>query len=91
MGRSYHSNDARGVLMQLDPNTGAAVMRARALVPVDGVELGGNWQTKDKHWASSAAIWRMRVHSELVFTGDAGTTEEAGVASERTGFEGTLT
>jgi outer membrane receptor protein involved in Fe transport len=87
IGRSYHSNDARGVLAKLDPVTGEEIESADPLVPVDGTELGGDWYSPDKRWQLSASIWALQVDSELLFVGDAGTTEDSGAKSRRYGAE----
>lgn len=90
IGRGYHSNDARGVLAQLDPVTGAPISAAEALVPVDSTELGADWQSEDGFWGSSVALWTTHIDSELLFVGDAGSTEDTGAASQRYGIEWTL-
>ncbi len=90
LGRSYHSNDARGVLTHIDPETGESVLPADPLVPVDGVEVGANWQSNNKKWSSSTALWGLRIDDELLFVGDAGTTESSGFKSQREGVEFTL-
>lgn len=87
IGRSYHSNDARGVLAKLDPVTGEEIESADPLVPVDGTELGGDWYSQDKRWQLSASLWALQVDSELMFVGDAGTTEDSGAKSRRYGVE----
>jgi hypothetical protein len=87
LGRSYHSNDARGVLANLDPATGEPIDAADALVPVDGTELGGDWRTADQRWQFSASLWALQVASELLFVGDEGTTEDSGSKSRRYGGE----
>ncbi|MEO6407839.1 MAG: TonB-dependent receptor [Burkholderiaceae bacterium] len=84
-GEGFHSNDARGVVGTVDPKTGDSVARATPLVRTDGGELGlrseiiPNLQT-------SLALWYLKFKSELVFVGDAGTTE-AGRPSQRYGVE----
>ncbi|MDZ7924564.1 MAG: TonB-dependent receptor plug domain-containing protein [Marinagarivorans sp.] len=90
VGRSYHSNDARGVLTQIDPETGDSVSPADPLVPVGGIEVGANWQSADKKWSSSTALWALQIDDELLFVGDAGTTESSGFKSQREGVEFTL-
>lgn len=87
IGRSYHSNDARGVLATLDPVTGESIEAADPLVPVDGTEFGGDWYSENKRWQLSASIWALEVDSELLFVGDAGTTEDSGAKSRRYGVE----
>jgi len=76
-GQSFHSNDARGVTAKEDP--------AQAFVPVRGYEVGGRFDAET--WARvSLAIWRLHLDSELVFIGDAGTTEDSR-ASRREGID----
>ncbi len=87
LGRSYHSNDARGVLATLDPVSGETIEPADPLVPVDGTEVGGDWRSADERWQLSASIWALQVDSELLFVGDAGTTEDSGAESRRFGAE----
>jgi outer membrane receptor protein involved in Fe transport len=84
-GRGFHSNDARGTTITVDPATGAAANRVNPLVRTTGYELG----LRSKPFAgftTSAALWTLNQASELVFTGDAGTTEPSR-ASKRTGIE----
>jgi hypothetical protein len=75
-GQSFHSNDARGVT--------AAVDAAQPLVKSDGSEIGmRSWLTP--RWNTTLAAWYLELDSELVFVGDAGTTEP-GPASHRFGL-----
>jgi outer membrane receptor protein involved in Fe transport len=83
-GRGFHSNDARGATIKVDPNTGAAAERVPLLVPSTGAELGARWETGD--FSATAAVWWLSLDSELVFVGDAGTTEPSD-ATERHGVE----
>lgn len=87
VGRSYHSNDARGVLAKRDPTSGEPIAAADPLVPVDGTEIGGDWRSPDERWQFSASFWVLQVASELLFVGDAGTTEDSGSKSRRYGGE----
>lgn len=87
LGRSYHSNDARGVLTTRDPQSGEPMESADPLVPVDGTEFGGDWRSSDKRWQFSSSLWALQVNSELLFVGDAGTTEDSGSKSRRHGLE----
>lgn len=87
LGRSYHSNDARGVLGTLDPVSGEPMASADPLVPVDGAEMGGDWRSADKRWQLSGSFWALQIGSELLFVGDAGTTEDSGARSRRHGVE----
>jgi hypothetical protein len=76
-GTGFHSNDARGVTSAVDPATPLA--RARAL------EVGVRSEAV-KSLQTSLSLYRLALDSELVFVGDAGTTE-AGRPSTRTGVE----
>ena len=85
LGRGFHSNDARGTTIRVDPVSGDAVERVNALVPSDGAEVGVRWFENDR-FNVSATLWWLRIDSELLFVGDAGNTE-ASRASRRYGFE----
>jgi outer membrane receptor protein involved in Fe transport len=84
-GGGFHSNDARGTTIRVDPKTGDPVDRVTPLVRSKGAELGirGNWLPGLQ---TSLSIYRLDLASELLFVGDAGTTE-ASRPSRRTGFE----
>ena len=84
-GRGFHSNDARGTTIRVDPVSGEPVDRVDALVPSDGAEIGVRWFENDR-FNVSATLWWLRIDSELLFIGDAGNTE-ASRASRRYGFE----
>lgn len=84
-GRGFHSNDARGTLTRIDPRTGEAVNPVSALVPSTGYELGARAAVSPT-LVTSLTYWWLRIGSELVFVGDAGTTEPSR-ASRRRGFE----
>jgi len=75
-GLSFHSNDARGILNNANPAT--------PLVRSNGSEIGTRSRWNDA-WTSTATLWYLEIDSELVFVGDAGTTEPS-VASHRGGF-----
>jgi outer membrane receptor protein involved in Fe transport len=83
-GRGFHSNDARGAVITVDPVTGDPAERAPLLSPSDGAELGLRW--KHDGLTLTAAAWALHVDSELVYVGDAGFTEAAG-ATRREGVE----
>jgi hypothetical protein len=84
-GRGFHSNDARGTTITVDPKSGEPVDRVTPLVRSTGAELG--WRTRAlAGWESSLALWQLELDSELLFVGDAGTTE-ASRPSRRRGFE----
>ncbi len=84
-GYGFHSNDARGVTASIDPVTGEPVTSADPLVESKGAELGFKAVWLDR-WNASLALWYLELDSELLFVGDAGTTE-ASRPSERWGIE----
>ena len=84
-GSGFHSNDARGTTIRVEPKTGAAVDRVTPLVRSKGAELGvrGNWLPGLQ---TSISVYQLDFASELLFVGDAGTTE-ASRPTRRVGFE----
>ena len=84
-GRGFHSNDARGATQTIDPSTGNSVLPVSPLVRSTGYEAGVRTQ-RIPGLTASLALWQLRQNSELVFAGDAGTTEPSR-ASLRTGIE----
>ena len=84
-GEGFHSNDARGTTARVAPREGTLVDPVTPLVRTRGAEIGLRTQ-----WIpgleSSLALWRLKLGSELVFSGDAGDTE-ASRASIRQGIE----
>jgi outer membrane receptor protein involved in Fe transport len=76
-GMGFHSNDARGVTAPIDP--------ADALVRTYGAEVGVR-SAYLKGLNSTIAFWWLDIDSELLFVGDAGTTE-ASRPSRRYGVE----
>ena len=84
-GQGFHSNDARGTTIRVDPADGSAVPRVDPLVESLGAELGlrGVWAERLN---TSVAIWYLELDSELVFVGDAGNTEASG-ETRRHGLE----
>jgi hypothetical protein len=84
-GYGFHSNDARGVTIKVDPKSGDPVDAATPLVRSKGAEVGLRTEAL-ANVQSSVALWYLKLDSELVFVGDAGTTE-AGRPSQRYGVE----
>ncbi|MYN05521.1 TonB-dependent receptor [Pseudoduganella sp. DS3] len=76
-GRGFHSNDARGVTQAQDPATPLAKSR--------GMEFGLRSEAV-KGLQTVLAIYKLDFDSELVYLGDAGSTE-AGRPSRRYGIE----
>jgi outer membrane receptor protein involved in Fe transport len=85
LGRGFHSNDARGATITVDPASGAPAERVKPLVRATGGELGMR-AAPFKGVQTSVALWRLNLASELVFVGDAGTTA-ASRPSRRQGVE----
>jgi hypothetical protein len=85
LGLGFHSNDARGVTTTVDPKSGQPVSPVTPLVRTRGGEVGIRTQALPGV-QSSLALWRLDIDSELLFTGDAGTTEPSR-ASRRQGVE----
>ena len=84
-GQGFHSNDARGTTITRDPSTGERVDPVTPLVRATGAEVGVR-TVAIPHLQSSLSLWSLSLASELVFSGDAGTTE-AGRPSHRYGIE----
>ncbi|MGA8052387.1 MAG: TonB-dependent receptor [Burkholderiales bacterium] len=84
-GTGFHSNDARGTTITIDPKTGDPAQPVDALVRTIGYEVGLRSRPLEG-LTTSLALWRLTQDSELLFIGDAGTTE-ASRPSERTGVE----
>ena len=84
-GRGFHSNDARGTSISIDPNTGDAAGRVDALVSATGYEAGIRLKPIDG-LTLTGTYWWLDLKSELLFLGDGGTTEAQG-PSKRRGFE----
>lgn len=86
-GVGFHSNDARGTTIRIDPKTGERVSRVPGLVRTKGAEVGLRTNFIP-NLNSTVTLWYLNLASELVFVGDAGTTEPSR-ASERYGIEWT--
>lgn len=84
-GYGFHSNDARGATITEDPRTHEPVERVTPLVRAKGVEVGLRSALLPR-LETTLSLWGLDVASELVFTGDAGTTE-ASRPSRRSGIE----
>jgi hypothetical protein len=76
-GRGFHSNDARG--------TTDAARPTPPLVKARGWEIGARTEAI-RHLQSSISLWTLKSDSELVYVGDAGSTDARG-ASTRRGVE----
>lgn len=85
VGRGFHSNDARGTTITLDPNTLTPADKVDPLVRSRGMEVGVRTEIIP-NVESSLSVWQLKLDSELLFIGDAGTTE-ASRPSKREGVE----
>jgi hypothetical protein len=84
-GWGFHSNDARGAVQTRDPRTGDPVDPVDPIVRAKGAEVGARTLVTGR-LHSSVALWMLDIDSELLFVGDAGTTESSR-PSRRVGFE----
>ena len=84
-GSGFHSNDARGSTTTRDPGTGETVEPTTPLVRANGAEFGVRTVRIPKV-QTTVAVWWLGIDSELLFIGDAGTTE-ATRPSRRVGVE----
>lgn len=92
-GKGFHSNDARGITTKVDPKTGLAtdadgnpIVPATPLVKAIGKEAGLRLTGLVPGLQTSLSVWQLDLASELVFSGDADTTE-ASRPSHRNGIE----
>jgi hypothetical protein len=84
-GLGFHSNDARGTTIRVNPADGSPVDRDSPLVRSHGLEAG----VRTSAWpglVSTVSVWFLDLDSELVFSGDGGDTEASG-ATRRYGVE----
>ena len=74
-GRGFHSNDARGTTIRVDPTDGVTpVDRVDPLVAATGAEIG--FRTAAVPGLQIyGAFWGLELDSELLFVGDGGITE----------------
>ncbi len=86
-GESFHSNDVRGAAISVDPATGDPADQVPVLVRARGAELGA--RVEYPRFTASVVGYYLTLGSELVFVGDAGSTEPND-ASRRYGTEATL-
>lgn len=84
-GLGFHSNDGRGVTTHVDPITGEPVAPAKPLVQTYGAEVGVR-TLYAPGLQSTLSVWWLDIDSELLFVGDAGSTE-ASRPSRRYGVE----
>ncbi len=86
-GTSFHSNDARGATIRVDPVTGEPAEPVDPLVRARGLDVGVRTFTAGGYHGTLTAFW-LKLDSELLFVGDGGTTE-ASRPSRRAGIEWT--
>jgi hypothetical protein len=82
-GYGFHSNDARGTTIRVDPVSGEAAPRVDPLVRSRGGELGLR-TTPTATLRTTVSLWTLGLDSELLFVGDAGATEPS-AGSRRSG------
>lgn len=85
LGKGFHTNDSRGVVITVDPVTGNPVDPVDAIVEARGAEIGFRSEAWDDVKFTAAAFW-LDLDSELLFVGDAGTSEPSD-ATKRRGIE----
>ena len=81
-GLSFHSNDARGTTITVDPETGEPADQVDPLVRSRGAEVGVR-TTPLEGWRSTLSLWTLGLDSELLFVGDAGITEPSAASRRR--------
>jgi hypothetical protein len=84
-GYGFHSNDARGATIRIDPSSGDPADPVTPLARAVSAEVGVR-SLPVPRWQTIVAVWGLGLDSELIFVGDAGTTE-AGRPSRRFGVE----
>jgi len=85
-GEGFHSNDVRGSTIQVDPVSGDPADQVPLFAKAKGAEIGARFETGDLK--TTIALFHLELDSELVFVGDAGTTE-VNDATVRNGVEAT--
>lgn len=80
-GTGFHSNDARGTTITRDGD-GNPVDRVTPLVRARGAELGVR-TVAVPHLQSTLTVWTLHLDSELVFSGDDGTTQPSRPSTRR--------
>ena len=84
-GWGFHSNDARGATLRIDPTTGAPAEQVTPLVRAKSADVGIR-TSAIRNFQTALTAFRLDLDSELVFSGDGGTTE-ASRPSRREGIE----
>ena len=81
-GYGFHSNDARGTTITVDPVTGEPAETVDPLVRSRGAEIGLR-AAPTQGLRSTLTLWALNLDSELLFVGDAGTTEPTASSKRR--------
>ena len=87
LGYGYHSNDARGAVIAVDPISGEPATPVEPLVRAKGADVGLR-TTPFPGLNTTFTVFALELDSELVFVGDGGATE-ASRPSRRLGIEWT--
>jgi hypothetical protein len=87
-GGGFHSNDVRAAELGVDPVTGEPAEPFEAIVNATGAEAGFRVVLSDR-LNFSATLFYLELDSELIFVGDAGTTEPND-ATRRMGVEAAI-
>ncbi len=86
VGKGFHSNDARGTTITVDPlDPLVAADSVEPLATAWGGDFGIRTMAIDK-LQLAASVWALELESELVYVGDGGATEVSG-RSKRHGLE----
>ncbi len=81
-GFGFHSNDARGTTITVDPLSGQKADRVDPLVRSRGAEFGLRISPVDG-FRTTVSVWALNLNSELLFVGDAGATEPTSESRRR--------
>ncbi len=81
-GFGFHSNDARGTTITVDPSSGEPVQRVSPLVRSRGTEVGVRISPL-RGLRTTVTAWALDLESELLFSGDAGATDASARSSRR--------
>jgi outer membrane receptor protein involved in Fe transport len=84
-GKGFHSNDVRAAVNRIDPVTAEATDQQPILAEGEGGEIGLRYDNRDG-FSIAIAWYELATDSELVFVGDAGTTEPSD-PTRRSGIE----
>lgn len=85
-GKGFHSNDARGTTITVDPtDPTVAAEPVDPLASAYGVDFGLRTSALE-NLQLAASVWGLELESELVYVGDGGATEASG-KSKRYGLE----